>query len=186
MDKYIEYVDSNTEKIASDVNSCFETSKDFIKAKLIEKIREYITPLPIHYVWEIDDNPFDHSGIIVESGIINPNQTVKEFLENEYTGNREATFTSGRGWNYNTYGDELSYDTLEIGCGIMLSVIRRCIETEFSITLSDDDFEQIKESCRDFDDIYDNCIAFDFFGADAAVEFVGIENVKLIDIQKKK
>lgn len=37
MDKYIEYVNSNTEKIASDVNSCFETSKDFIKAKLIEK-----------------------------------------------------------------------------------------------------------------------------------------------------
>lgn len=68
----------------------------------------------------------------------------------------------------------------------MLSAIRRCIETEFSITLSDDEFEQIKVSCGDFDEIYDNCIAFNFFGAEAAVEFVGIENVKLIDIQKKK
>lgn len=186
MDKYIEYVDSNAEKIANYVNSCFEESKDSIRTKLIREIREYITPPPVHYVWEYDGNPYDCSGIIVENGIIDLNQTVKEFLENEYSGNQEPTFTSGRGWNYNTYRDELSYDTLEVGCGIMLSAIRRCIETEFSITLSDDEFEQIKVSCGDFDEIYDNCIAFNFFGAEAAVEFVGIENVKLIDIQKKK
>ena len=185
MDKYIEYVNSNTENIANYVNSSFEETKDFIRAKLIREIRGYITPPPAHYVWEYDGNPYDCSGIIVESGVINLNQTVKEFLENEYSGNHEATYTSGMGWNYNTYGDELSCDTLEIGCGIMLSAIRRCIETEFSITLSDDEFEQIKVSCGEFDPIYDNCFASDFFHAEFAIEFVGIENIKLADIQLK-
>ena len=94
MDKYIEYVDSNTEKIASYVNSCFEQSKDFIRAKLIREIRGYIIPPPVHYVWEYDGNPYDCSGIIVENGVIDLNQTVKEFLENEYSGNQEPTFTN--------------------------------------------------------------------------------------------
>ena len=68
----------------------------------------------------------------------------------------------------------------------MLSAIRRCIETEFSITLSDNEFEQIKVSCGEFDPIYDNCFASDFFWAEFAIEFVGIENIKLADIQKEK
>ena len=63
MDKYIEYVDSNTENIANHVNSCFEETKDFIRAKLIRKIRGYITPPPVHYVWEYDGNSYDCSGV---------------------------------------------------------------------------------------------------------------------------
>ena len=185
MDKYIEYVNSNTEDIANYVNSCFEASKDFIRAKLIRKIREYITPTPTHYVWDLDDNPYDYSGEIIKDGLIDLNQTIKEFLENEYSGNKEPTFTSGMGWHYNTYEDELHYYTIELAGDIMLSAIRRCIETKFSVSISDDDLEQIKESCGEFDEIYDNCPATDFFWACLAVEFVGIENVKLSTIQMK-
>lgn len=183
---YIEYINSNTESIANYVNSCFELSKDFLKVKLIRKIREYIDPLPIHYIKKFDGNPYDCSGIIVENGIINPNQTVKEFLENEYSGNKEATYISGMGWNYNTYGDELHYYTIELAADIMFPAIRRYIETTFSINLSEDDFERIKESCGEFDEIYDSCIASDFFSEYSAIEFVGIENIKLTKIIQKK
>ena len=182
MDKYIEYVNTNTENIANYVTSCFEASKDLIRAKLIKEIKEYITPPPTHYVWEYDDNPYDCSGEIIEDGVVNLNQTVKEFLENEYSGNQEPTFTSGMGWHYNNYEDELHYYTIELAADIMNSAIRRCIETKFSVSLSDDDLEQIKESCDEFDEIYENCTAFDFFCSCFAVEFVGIENMKLTDI----
>lgn len=181
---YIEYVNSNTKNIANYVNSCFEMSKDFLKAKLIKKIREYINPLPIHYIIEFDGESYDYSGDIVENGFINLNQTIKEFLENEYSGNKEATYISRMGWRYNTYRDELHYDTIELAADIMFPAIRRCIEREFSIKLSEDDFEQIKESCGEFDEIYDNCIASDFFFGYPAIKFVGIENIKLTTIQK--
>ena len=181
-DKYIEYVNANTENIANYVTSCFEASKDLIRAKLIKEIKEYITPPPTHYVWEYDGNPYDCSGEIIEDGVVNLNQTVKEFLENEYSGNQEPTFTSGMGWHYNNYEDELHYYTIELAGDIMNSAIRRCIETKFSVSLSDDDLEQIKESCDEFDEIYENCTAFDFFCSCFAVEFVGIENMKLTDI----
>lgn len=183
---YIEYVNSNVEDIANYVNTCFETSKDFLKMKLITEIRKYIYPLPIHYLWKPDENPYDCSGIIVEDGFINPNQTVIEFLENEYSGNKEATYISGMGWRYNTYEDELFSYTIELAADIMFPAICKCIEKEFSVSLSEDDFEQIKESCGEFDEIYDNCIASDFFFASLAIEFTGIENMKLTAIQKEK
>ena len=181
---YIEYVNSNTENIIDYVNSCFETSRDFIKAKLIRKIRKYITPLPAHYIWEPGDEPYDCSGVIVENGTINPNQTIGEFLENEYSGNRVSAYTSGMGWKYNTYEDELHYYTIELAGDILFPAIRRCIEAEFSINLSDDDFEQIKYECDGFDEIYENCIASSFFSGYAAIKFVGIEDIKLTAIQK--
>ena len=67
----------------------------------------------------------------------------------------------------------------------MLSAIRRHIENHFSENLSDDDLSNIRDSCGDFDKIYDNCKACDFFWAVGAAEFVGIENLQLKDIVKK-
>ena len=184
-DAYIKYINSNTEKITDYVNSCFETSKEFIRDKLIGKIKEYINPLPAHYKIKDDEKPHDCSGILVKNGTVNPDQTVTDFLTKEYSGNKEATNISGAGWSYNTYGDELSYYTLELATDIMISAIKRYIETEFSVNLSDKDFEQIKNECRDFDDIYDNSVAYDFYLSDFAVKFAGIENLSLTEILTK-
>ena len=185
--KYVEYVNSYTDEISEYVNECFEQSKEFIKAKLIRIIRDKITPIPVHYEWEngYEDNPYDHSGTLVENGYISLDLTVRNFLENEYSGNRKATFVSGHGWDYFTYEDEISNDTLDIASDIMLSAIRRHIENHFGENLSDDDLSNIRDSCGEFDEIYDNCKACDFFWAVGAAEFIGIENLQLKDIVKK-
>lgn len=184
--EYVEFVNSHTSEIAAYVNECFSLSKDYIRVKLIRKIKEYITPLPIHYVWQEDDwNPYDCSGKIVQEGLISLNQTVDEFLENEYSGNKEATYISGMGFSYNTYGDELHYDIIEIAYEIMICSIRRYIEQAFNILLTDEDLEDISIECREFDDIYDDCIASDFFSYESAVEFVGIGGMKLSELGKK-
>lgn len=180
-DKYITYVNENIDNIAAYVNECFNKQKPFIKAKIIRELKKYINPLPIHYEWEngYEDNPYDHSGILVEKGIVSTNQTVAEFLENEYTGNRIASYESGCGWYYDTYGEDLSYDTIDIAGDIMRTAIRTCIENEFSVALNDDEFMEISDECGNFDDIYGVCIASDFFIAMPAIEFIGIENVKI-------
>lgn len=184
--KYIDYVNSHVDEITAYVDKCFEQSKDFIKIKLIRLIRDYLSPIPIHYVIKNDYDPYDSSGILIEQGYVSLDQTVKEFLQNEYSGNKEATYTSGMGWDYNTYGHELHYETINIAADIMYSAICRYIEDQFHVSLSDEEIEDIHDSCEDFDRIYDNCIANEFFFGTPAVEFVGIENMLLKDIVKKK
>ncbi len=179
--KYVGYVNSHVDEIAEYVNECFEQSKEFIKAKLIRQIRDELSPIPVHYELKYVYDPYDHSGILVEDGYISLDQTIGEFLENEYSGNKKSTYESGRGWNYLTYNDEISYDTLDMASDIMFSAIRRYIENHFDKNISDDDFTDI----RDFDEIYENCKAFDFFNGMGAVEFVGIENMLLKDIVRK-
>ena len=183
---YVEYVNSHVPEIAKYVNDCFDNSKELIRAKLIKIIRGYLTSIPTHYVHMDDDNPYDHSGIIVEDGELSLDQTISEFLENEYSGNQEATYMSGMGWNYNTYGDELSEETIQIAGDIMHLAIQRYIEKHFSISLSDEEFEDIRFKCDEFDPIYNECVASDFFWSEPAIEFVNIGDIKLTDIVDEK
>lgn len=179
---YINFINTKNDKIAEYVNECFYSSKDFIKEKLIEQIRKYLTPLPIHYEWEDDGCPYDISGQIRPNGKISLNQTISEFLENEYSGNKEATYISGMGFYYNSYGDELSYFTTKIAAEIMFSAIQKYIENHFYITISEEEFQLIRDKCEGFDDIYDNCLAFDFFSYEPAIEFTDIGNILLSQI----
>ena len=179
---YIEYINTHVEEIAEYVNSFFEKRKNFIRARLIREKRKFIESPIEHYVWKSDGNKYDHSGILVEDGYVSLDQTVTDFLENEYTGGKNATHMSGMGWSYPTYGDDLSYLTIELGSELMFAAIKNYLENSFSIVLSDQDFLKIQEECCDFDEIYDNCKASDFFSAELAIEFVGIGNLRLIDI----
>ena len=183
--KYVDYVNSHIDEIAEYVNECFKQSKDFIRAKLIRQIRDYLSPIPIHYIEKDDNNPYDCSGALVEDGYISLNQTVTDFLQNEYSGNKEATYISGMGWSYNTYEDELHYYTIELAAEIMFPAIRRYIENGLNEVLSDDKFDTIKTSCGEFDEIYDNCIANEFFFCQPAIDFCGIGNIQLDNLIKK-
>ena len=185
--KHVGYVNSHVDEIAEYVNECFEQSKEFIKAKLIRQIRDELSPIPVHYELKYVYDPYDHSGILVEDGYVSLDQTIGKFLENEYSGNREATYESGRGWNYPTYGEDIDRTqyTDEMAWNIMLSAIHRHIENHFGESLSDDELTDIRNSCDNFDEIYENCKAFDFFNGMGAVEFAGIENMLLKDIVRK-
>lgn len=177
--QYANYVNSHVEEIAKCVDACFEKNRIQIKSKIVEEIKGYITPLPVHFELKKNDNPFDHSGILVEDGDITLDQTVTDFLQNEYTGNKTATYISGMGWSYDTYEDELGYFTLETGLEIMLSTIRERIESHYCVKFSDDEFEDIKFACNDFDDIYTDCIAYEFCAPLEAIEFIGIGDIEL-------
>lgn len=177
--QYANYVNSHVEEIARCVDVHFEKNRRQIRSKIVKEIKRYITPLPVHFEIKRDNNPFDCSGVLVEDGNITLNQTVTDFLQNEYTGNKTATYMSGMGWSYDTYEDELGYLTLEIASEIMLSAIRKHIESHYCVKLSDDEFEDIRCACYEFDDIYMACIANEFFSSLEAIKFVGIGDIKL-------
>ena len=183
IEKCIEYVNSHTNELAKSVNAEFDTQKEQIKEKLIDEIGNMIYPLPVHYEWYFDEYcSFDHSGELEEKGKINLDQTVMNFLENEYTGEWIASYENGRGKNYVTYGDELSYLTLGIGGIIEHETIKKTLEHEFSVSLSDDDMENIRTSCNEFDEIFDKSYAGDFYFSKNAVAFCGIQNMTLREI----
>lgn len=60
------------------------------------------------YEWHDNGCPYDHSGEIWECGYIGLNETLDAFFE-EYTGESSATYMSGMGLSYTTYG--FDYDS---------------------------------------------------------------------------
>lgn len=182
---YVDFINSHIDEIANYVNEKFDLLKDDFRDKIINKIKGYLDPLPAHYDLEDDGCPYDKSGVINEKGSISLNQTVSNFLEEEYTGSYEATYISGMGTSYNTYGDELHGDIIDIADEIMLLAIQKFVESYFGTEFTGAKFEEIKQSCGDFQDIYDSCIAADFFFWQSAIEFVDIGDMKLFDIVKK-
>lgn len=107
-------------------------------------------------------------------------------MENEYTGNTTATYTSGYGLQYDTYGDVLSYYTFEIGYDIMSSAIQRQLEKKFYTDISPEAFKCISDSCSEFEDIYGDSIAYEFFSYETPIEFTEISDLMLSEIIRKK
>ena len=58
--KCVEYVNSHVDEIAGYVNECFDQSKEFIKARLIRRIRDELSPTPVHYEIKYVYDPYDH------------------------------------------------------------------------------------------------------------------------------
>ena len=167
------------------LHSLFLAQKDVIREQLLESLAAMLNPIPTHYEWRSNDCPYDYSGELYEDGKVSLEQTVSEFLESKYTGASRATYVSHYGLSYNTYGDSLSDDTLEIGCSIMTDGIKDFVQRNAGIPcerFSREEFFDIKTECNEFDPIYDECRASDFFWATAAVEFAGIDKMTLKEV----
>ncbi len=182
IEQYGSYIKEHLDEIVKMVDEQFILSKDFIRAKLIKEIKGYLSPIPVHYKWMYDGCPYDRSGILIEDGYVDTNQTVLEFLQNEYNGNKRASFMSGCGFFYDTYGEELSYCTLEIAGDILYCSVRRALEEFYHTNLSDEMFEELMDEWQD--EIYTNCLADEFFSYELAIEFVNIGDIKLFQLIK--
>lgn len=179
----IENIKDHTEEIAKKINEQFELEKDSIKEQLLEEIRGYITPVPKHYEWTRGYCPYDDSGEIYVDGLVSMDQTIADFLENEYTGQTRATYCSHRGLDYVTYG-EWMFDLLtEIKENIVEKTVKKCMEELFGEEFSEDDLVGILEEY--YSEIYEDSMAFDFDWSMAGIEFTGIANMKLSELVEK-
>ena len=184
--QYAEYVANNTGMFMEEVNKSFERSKDLIKGRILNEVRKILTPVPEHFEWRRGGCRYDSSGYLKENGLISLNQTLSDFLDNEYTGASMPTYESGHGLNYCKYGDDLSMFTLDLACNYMRQTIKSIIESKFNISLTEEDMFTIGKDCDDYDRIYDECIASEFFSWEGPVEFCGIGDMQLSEIIGKK
>lgn len=175
-----DYIDNNYKAIAEVVNKKFELDQDKIREEILAEIKKYVTnPRLIHYEWYYDDCPYDYSGQLEKKGAVDFNQTIGDFLENEYTGDTEATYMSRCGLRYITYGDELSYKTLNIAYEILYKVITDELKKHVDNSVDED---LIRGLDPFIDQVYSSSYAFDFFCYEFAIEFVGISDIKLCDL----
>ena len=121
--------------------------------------------MPVHYEWRASNCQFDFSGSLHPKGRISPRITLGEFLAEEYTGDRKASYISGCGWNYPTYGDDLSYFTLAVGEQIMEQVLCRYVNF---CTLSREEQYELRDEIHDI--FYDNTLINEFFWAESLFE----------------
>ena len=179
---YVDYVNSHIKEISKDVDIEFNNQKSKLKRITLKKIKTCLNNA--HYEWKMnfEDNPYDYSGVIEENGNISLNQTISQFFENEFTGNRTATYENYHGWNYDTYEKQFSDFSFEIAFNIMRNVIKNCIEKHFNVIISNNNLDDIQMECNCFDDIYSTSMTCDFFSASAFVEFLEIDKIKLKDI----
>lgn len=185
MQKCINCIKQNEDEIAEYVNSLFLAQKDDIREQLLEDLAAMLDPIPTHYEWRSNDCPYDYSGELYEDGKVSLDQTVSEFLENEYTGAKRASYVSHCGFFFDKYGEPFSDGTLDIAWSIMTDGIKEFVEKKTGISceqFTDDDFDEIQIECNSFDPIYMNCYAFDFFSAIPPVEFVGIDKMTLKEV----
>jgi hypothetical protein len=171
---------------AEKINEGFSNAKEFIKARILNEVRNYLVPVPEHYEWVRGQCTYDASGLLRKDGLISLNQTLSDFLENEYTGTSRPSYESGHGFFYDTYGDLLSQFTFELASDYMHQIINSIIEDRFDVSLTEDDLFTIRDNCDDYAPIYDACIAYDFFWWEGAVDFCDIRDMKLSDIARKK
>ena len=172
-----------TEEIAKKINEQFELEKDSIKEQLLEEIKGYITPVPTHYEWTRGDCPYDDSGELYVDGLVSLYQTIAEFLENEYTGEKEAVYQNRHGLSYETYGDRIENLARNIGFDILKKITCEYAEKLFNTAISGEDFMKILEKYNY--EIYVDSLAFDFIFYERAIRFVRIANMKLSELVEK-
>lgn len=182
--QFIDYINCHITEIVNHINEQFHNSKDFIKAKILHEIKGYLEPLPIHYEWQYDGCPYDCSGELVYDGYVSLNQTISDFLANEYSGQKVPTYESGRGFNYLTYGDKLSDFTRSLADTIMYNSVKSQLENVFDIVIDAELFSEIMDDYYNIN--YIECLADDFFTYEIPIDFVDIGQMKLIQLTKGK
>lgn len=110
--------------------------------------------MPAHYEWECGPEYWDSSGELREDGVADEQQSVWNFLENEYTGAWTPTFVSGHGKSWTTYGDLFDTDVSELW-DYVVGTAGYKLYSHDGLT-SDEEMEIAYRLCEglDFDDLH--------------------------------
>lgn len=182
--QYGDFVTEHAIEIAQKTDELLYERRPELRELVQDLIIGSIDDEMIHYEKYWDDwCTWDCSGEIRPNGHIDLNLTIEDFLENELTGARMATFTSGCGWNYLTYGDDIEDDIRDWSYNVMRDAIQESIEKEFDVSMPDKELDNVFYTIDDaIEEISEESEVNEFFWWNHAVDVVGIGNVKLKDI----
>lgn len=184
-EKYSRYIKDNLDTVTEKVTKYFDEKEEDSVGFILEKIRRAAMNA-VHYEWKTDDCPYDSSGVIVKNGKVDKDISIEKFLNNEYTGTKEATYTGGYGFAYNNYDDIISLDTQELAEKLMRNSIEQQLQEAFSDDVIDDEIVE-DVTFQYHDNIYNNCPATEFFTCTGSLRYYGVDlDMTLEKLYKEK
>lgn len=105
----VESVKENLQKseirkeIANDVVYMFSKETEYAEWYCDEPIK-----FP-HFVWRNTNDSYDKSGYLIEQGFVSEDKNFIDFLKEEYTGEKKATYRSGCGFEYPKYEEYIKH-----------------------------------------------------------------------------
>lgn len=181
-EQYGELIYNQGDDIANYIDDQFAISKETYSKKLLDKIKELLSPLPAHYAAQPSHSLLDDNFTLEESGGISLDQTIQDFLNNEFVGSGSMRQDEEYGDMPETYGDMLDDYTNSLGVEIMFSLTLKYLNEKNNLTISTEDWEEVCSDFSYFDEIYSDCVCSDFFVAEAAIKVLGIADMKLSDL----
>lgn len=166
MSMIFDFVNTNLDAIIDYINQTLPEFKCYITDRVVEELKSYVRPLPNHYVWSPDKTLA--FGKYIVDGTVNLNQTVHNFLETEY---KVDIFAGTTG--FGTYGTEFGNFVQRLGLELKTLIVKRYMENTLNIVLTEEDVEEVKECCTDYDEFFDD-ICFDFYGYGDTLDFIGL------------
>lgn len=169
-------IDYNLYDIVDFIKQYLNSNKSKISAGIFSILRGTISKYTNHYVWEVGDCEYDHSGEIHRDGYVDNKISISDFLENEYTGQSVATYISHYGLHYETCEDVFTQDVSYYMYELMLDLIVEFFETYCCTKIDKDDLFDVT------DDVYEGTEICYFDCIETIVEYTGIDlNTSLND-----
>lgn len=143
------------------------------KEELLKEIAWYLENNPKYVIDYSNDPPFDSSGElrqIADHFLLSLYDTVEDFLE-EYSGRCDASYSSGRGWNYLGIDAEIGDEDYHLGW-IYANYYFELLKKEYECVDNGDENDN-------WGDLWDNLTEYNFKLNEE------IDKTKLIDVYKK-
>lgn len=190
LQKYVDCIYDHDKEIVIYINKQFNESKIEIREDILNKIKDFLSPIPDHYRWKYDGCPYDFSGKLVKKRKINLDQTILDFLKNEYTGKREESHCRGFNDNFKyyfpKYKDLLIDFTIPYANNFVCQCIHKYLNIHFQTNISGTDFKNIMDECCIIDEIYCDSITEYFISAERLLKYLKIGKMKLSELMEKK
>lgn len=152
-------IDYNLCDIVNFIKQYLTDNKTEISNKIFTILRDTILTYKDHYTWECGDCEYDYSGEINRDGNIDTSISILNFLENEYTGEKFATYVSNYGWHYETCGDVFTQDTSHYMYELMLDLIVKFFDIYCCTVINKDDLFDLTDDVYEGTEIcYFDCI----------------------------
>ena len=162
------------EEIKISIENTLAKEKPIVYAYLSFLARNYYNETRTHYDIDFSNCDWDMSGEIFPNGYIDIDEPLDEYLE-EKTGSREPSFERRRGWNYRTIDDDLSEETLNIGCepiNCEINALINKVSENLEETIRSDVYDEIHDNV--FDELYMDTSACDYFSTGGTLHSIDL------------
>lgn len=185
-EKYVNYISEHMKELSDEIEKAFEDKKDTFKKAFIEEIKDALIPVPVHYRWVDDGCPYDHSGELIEDGLIDLDQTLIEFLLFEYSGYKTPTFDSGCGFRYDYYHELIDRYTFDLSFHFTTDIMRNRLNEVFNDNIDEDYIYDILDKADEFMfEIRLSSHAFEYELSEETAQIYGLSDTTLSDILKE-